>query len=254
MSKYYNAVKVKLTDENQIYWLNYVREIFLSEYELLKNNPSVQLKSFTEHELSHAFRGHFVKKLAELTNKNYNEWELNNRFRYFKMFSMHLRQDFNSLNYKQKIIDILEKYNFNLKKSNKEIREGLVKLNLYPTKQEIMNIIRSKNNNNSLSLLQNYYQNGFSIPLDFTLGQDKQTILHPDEKQPVFHINLNGNWIWFDFRDNIKFQYIQNRINSDKFVRFCKPKFILDENENWYCILAIQSDNKENNKKNNLVY
>ena len=255
MSKYYNAVKVKLTDENQIYWLNYVREIFLSEYELLKTNPSVQLKSFTGHELSHAFRGHFVKKLAELTNKNYNEWELNNHFRYFKMFSMHLRQDFNSLNYKQKIVDILEQYNFDLKKSNKEIREELVKLNLYPTKQEatLMNIIRSKNNNNSFSLLQNYYQNGFSIPLDFTLGQDKQTILHPDEKQPVFHINLNGNWIWFDFRDNIKFQYIQNRINSDKFVRFCKPKFILDENENWYCILVIQSDNKENNEKNSLA-
>ena len=254
MSKYYNAVKVKLIDENQIYWLNYVREIFLSEYELLKTNPSVQLKSFTGHELSHCFRGHFVKKLAKLTNKNYSEWELNNRFRYFKMFSMHLRQDFNSLNYKQRIVDILEKYNFDLKKSNKEIREELVKLNLYPTKQELMNIIRSKNNNDSLSLLQNYYQNSFSIPLDFTLGQDKQTILHPDEKQPVFHINLNGNWIWFDFRDNIKFQYIQNRINSDKFVRFCKPKFILDENENWYCILAIESDNKENNEKNSLVY
>ena len=257
MSKYYNAVKVKLTDENQIYWLNYVREIFLSEYELLKTNPSVQLKSFTGHELSHCFRGHFVKKLAELTNKNYSEWELNNRFRYFKMFSMHLRQDFNSLNYKQIIVDILEKYNFDLKKSDKEIREELIKLNLYPTKQELMNIIRSKNNNNSLSLLQNYYQNGFSIPLDFTLGQDKQTILHPDEKQPVFHINLNGNWIWFDFRDNIKFQYIQNRINSDKFVRFCKPKFILDENENWYCILAIESDNsdnKENNEKKSLVH
>lgn len=36
-------------------------------------------------------------------------------------------------------------------------------------------------------------------------------------------------------------------------MRFCKPKFILDENENWYCILAIQSDNKENNEKNSLV-
>ena len=65
------------------------------------------------------------QKLAELTNKNYSEWELNNRFRYFKMFSMHLRQDFNSLNYKQSIVDILEKYNFDLKKSDKEIREEL---------------------------------------------------------------------------------------------------------------------------------
>lgn len=254
MSKYYNAVKVKLVDENQIYWLNYVREIFSLEYELLKTNPSVKLNSFTEQELSHCFRGHFVKKLAELTNKNYGQWDLNNRFRYFKMFSMHLRQDFNSLNYKQSIVDILEKYNFDLKKSNKEIREELVKLNLYPTKQELMNIIRSKNNNNSLSLLQNYYQNGFSIPLDFTLGQDKQTILHPDEKQPVFHINLNGNWIWFDFRDNIKFQYIQDRINSDKFVRFCKPKFIFNnEDKTWYCILAIESASKKNTEKNSLV-
>ena len=256
MSKYYNAVKVKLVDENQIYWLNYVREIFSLEYELLKTNPSVKLNSFTEQELSHCFRGHFVKKLAELTNKNYNEWELNNRFRYFKMFSMHLRQDFNSLNYKQKIVDVLEKYNFDLKKSSKEIREELTEINLYPTKQELMNIIRSKNNNNSLSLLQNYYQNGDdrTIPLDFTLGQDKQTILHPDEKQPVFHINLNGNWIWFDFRDNIKFQYIQDRINSDKFVRFCKPKFIFNhEDKTWYCILAIESANKKNTEKNSLV-
>lgn len=168
MSKYYNAVKVKLVDENQIYWLNYVREIFSLEYELLKTNPSVKLNSFTEQELSHCFRGHFVKKLAELTNKNYGQWDLNNRFRYFKMFSMHLRQDFNSLNYKQKIVDVLEKYNFDLKKSSKEIREELTEINLYPTKQELMNIIRSKNNNNSLSLLQNYYQNGFSIPLDLT--------------------------------------------------------------------------------------
>ena len=262
MSKYYNAVKVKLTDENQIYWLNYIREIFLSEYELLKTNSSIQLNSFTKHELSHCFRGHFVKKLAELTNKNYGKWELNNRFRYFKMFSMHLRQDFNSLNYKQRIVDILGKYNFDLKKSSKEIREELTEIKLYPTKQELMNIIRSKNNNNSLSLLQNYYQNDDSststctknIPLDFTLGQDKQTILHPDEKQPVFHINLNGNWIWFDFRDNIKFQYIQNKINSDKFVRFCKPKFIIDEDKTWYCVLAIESENKENTGKDSLDY
>ena len=246
--------------------MNYIREIFLSEYELLKTNPNVQLNSFSKHELSHCFRGHFVKKLAELTNKNYSRWELNNRFRYFKMFSMHLRQDFNSLNYKQKIVDILEKYNFDLKKSSKEIREELAEANLYPTKQEatLMNIIRSKNNNNSLSLLQNYYQNGdgftsissstCTIPLDFTLGQDKQTIIHPDEKQPIFHINLNGNWICFDFRDKIKFQYIQNRINSDKFVRFCKPKFIIDEDKTWYCILAIESKNKENAGKDSLSY
>lgn len=73
------------------------------------------------------------------------------------MFSMHLRQDFNSLNYKQRIVDILEKYNFDLKKSSKEIREELAEANLYPTKQELMNIIRSKNNNNSMMIAQKIY-------------------------------------------------------------------------------------------------
>lgn len=62
-NKYYNAVKIKITDEYKVHWLNYIREIFLSEYETLKNNPNIQLESFSEQELSHQFRGHFVKNL-----------------------------------------------------------------------------------------------------------------------------------------------------------------------------------------------
>lgn len=260
-NKYYNAVKIKITDEYKVHWLNYVREIFLSEYETLKNNFNVQLESFSEKELSHQFRGHFVKKLADLTEKHYSNWDLNNRFRYFKMFSMHLRQDFKSLTYKQKITNILLKHNFDIVNSNDAIREDLIEMNLYPTKQELMNIIRNKDNfhyrlsspeaeasaASAASLLQNYYENTRNIPLDFTLGQDKQTIIHSDEKQPVFNINFNGNWINFDFREQVnKLKYIQKKINNPNFVRFCKPKFVLIENENepenanWYCILAVE--------------
>lgn len=36
LNKYYNAIKIKITDEYKVHWLNYVREIFLSEYETLK--------------------------------------------------------------------------------------------------------------------------------------------------------------------------------------------------------------------------
>ena len=43
-----------------------------------------------------------------------------------------------------------------------------------------------------------HFKNTRNIPLDFTLGQDKQTIIHSDEKQPMFNINFNGNWIKFD--------------------------------------------------------
>lgn len=274
-NKYYNAVKIKITDEYKVHWLNYIREIFLSEYETLKNNPNIQLESFSEQELSHQFRGHFVKKLADLTEKHYSNWDLNNRFRYFKMFSMHLRQDFNSLTYKQQITNILLKHNFDIVNSNDAIREDLIEMNLYPTKQELMNIIRNKDNFNyrlyssevsplhtasvSASLLQNYYKNTRNIPLDFTLGQDKQTIIHSDEKQPMFNINFNGNWIKFDFREQVnKLEYIQKKINNPNFVRFCKPKFVLLENENelknanWYCILAIEfKKSLDNNVSNN---
>lgn len=190
------------------------------------------------------------------------------------MFSMHLRQDFKSLTYKQKIVNVLLKHNFDIVNSNDAIREDLIEMNLYPTKQELMNIIRNNDNfhyrlssevssstmfSASPSLLQNYYKNTRNIPLDFTLGQDKQTIIHSDEKQPVFNINFNGNWINFDFKKQVnELEYIQKKINNPNFVRFCKPKFVLLENENepenvnWYCILAVEfkkslDDNVANN-------
>ena len=104
---YYNAVKFKITDLKLVNYLNYIHEIFLNAYELI-NQQNIQPYCFTKKELSHLFRGHFTQKLAELINKDYLSWDLNNKAKYFRMFSLHLRQDFKSLDYKQKITQVLE--------------------------------------------------------------------------------------------------------------------------------------------------
>ena len=69
------------------------------------------------------------QKLAKLINKNYLGWDLNNKAKYFRMCSLHLRQDFKSLDYRQKITQVLEKYDFNIqnaktkKKNSRRIGE-----------------------------------------------------------------------------------------------------------------------------------
>ena len=249
---YHNAVKFKIIDVKLIGYLNYIHEIFLNEYELIQQQ-NIQPSCFTKKELSHQFRVHFTEKLAELINKDYLKWNLNNKAKYFRMFSLHLRQDFKSLDYKQKITQVLEKYDFNIQKTEtkKKIQEELVQLNLYPTKQELMNICRCYENKRSQCSQEHsdeYAQHTDLdsrkvIPLDFTLGQDKQTIVQPNEKEPVFHINFNGNWIWLNFTDKInKLQYFKNKIDKENFIRFTKPKFVFNNEQNcWFIILTIES-------------
>ena len=168
------------------------------------------------------------------------------------MFSLHLRQDFKSLDYRQKITQVLEKYDFNIQnaKIKKKIQDELIKLNLYPTKQELMNICRWHNNANKRRSQCSQERsdepsnaNTKVIPLDFTLGQDKQTIVQPNEKEPVFHINFNGNWIWLNFTDKInKLPYFKNKIDKANFIRFTKPKFVFNHEQNcWFIILTIES-------------
>jgi hypothetical protein len=271
VTTYFNAVKFRIKDDNLVNYLNYIHEIFLNEYELI-NQAGIQPNCFTKDELSHCFRGHFTKKIAELTNKNYLGWNLKNKAKYFRMFSLHLRQDFKSLDYRLKIIQILEKYNFNIKDSAvaAEIRNELVKLNLYPTKQEINNICRwHKNKNKAIGNVQECshsqsYTNDNAIiesqfdkviPLDFTLGQDKQTIFQPDAKEPVFHVRLNGNWVWLNFTEQInKLEYFKNKINDDKFLRFTKPKFVFDIEQNcWFVIVTIERSVTVGHNVNNVT-
>ena len=250
---YHNAVKFKITDSKLIDYLNYIHELFLNEYESI-HQKNIQPSCFTKKELSHEFRGHFPKKLGELIDKAYLKWDLNNKSKYFRMFALHLRQDFKSLDYKQKIIQVLEKYDFNIQntKTKKKIQDELAQQNLYPTKQEIMNICRWHSNANankrsceasSETNPSNVEPKSKAIPLDFTLGQDKQTILQPNKKEPVFHINFNGNWVWLNFTDKInKLRYFKNKIDKDNFIRFTKPKFVFDHEQNcWFIILTIES-------------
>ena len=248
------VVKFKITDVTLIGYLNDIHELFLNEYELI-NQQNIHPSCFTEDELSHRFRGHFTQKLAELVNKNYLGWDLNNKARYFRMFSLHLRQDFKSLDYRQKITQVLEKYDFNIQnvKTKKKIQDELAQLNLYPTKQEIMNICRWHSNTNKQHSQE--HSDGHVqhkdldsckvIPLDFTLSQDKQTIVQPNEKEPVFHINFNGNWVWLNFTDKInklQLRYFKNKIDKENFIRFTKPKFVFNHEQNcWFIILTIES-------------
>ena len=271
VTTYFNAVKFRITDESLVNYLNYIHAIFLNEYELI-HQAGIQPNCFTKDELSHLFRGHFTKKLAELTNKNYLGWNLNNKAKYFRMFSLHLRQDFKSSDYKLKITQVLEKYNFNIKstKTAKKIRDELVKLNLYPTKQEINNICRcheNKNKKTNVALTSNapvttdtvgaVSKESKIIPLDFTLGQDKQTIFQPNEKEPVFHINFNGNWIWLNFTEQInklQLRYFKNKIEKENFVHFTKPKFVFDIEQNcWFVIVTIECSVNAVNLVNNTM-
>ena len=275
---YFNAVKFKITDEKLVNGLNYIHEIFLHEYELI-NQAGIQPNCFTKDELSHKFRGHFTTKLAELTNKNYLSWDLQIRSRYFRMFSLHLRQDFKSLDYKQKITQVLEKHNFNIKDSTAvdEIRKELVEMNLYPTKQELNNICRCHKNKEAkatnateatnmsthaavITNYENISNYNKIIPLDFTLGQDERTIVQPDKKEPVFHVRLNGNWIWLNFTEQInKLKYFKNKIDNENFIRFTKPKFVYDKEEKcWFIIVTIESKvnkdiNTNGSTSNNLL-
>ena len=131
----------------------------------------------------------------------------------------------------------------------------MAQLNLYPTKQELMNICRCHSNTNKRSCKAVHSDEGSKknkvIPLDFTLGQDKQTILQPNETEPVFHINFNGNWVWLNFIDKInKLTYFKNKIDKDNFVRFTKPKFVFDHEQNcWFIILTIESKVKLSESK-----
>mgnify|MGYP000075107671 CR=1 FL=1 len=79
---------------------------------------------------------------------------------------------------------------FKMQRQRKKIQDELAKLNLYPTKQELMNICRCYNNkenqhsNNNVRRRSQEPSNADPkvIPLDFTLGQDKQTIVQTNER------------------------------------------------------------------------
>ena len=224
----YRAINLKIEYSEIINELEFIHNIFLQEYnEIIQNN--IQLSDFTEDEYAHETRGKFEQKLGLLLNKNYLNWNLENKSRYFRMFALHLRQDFKSLKYKQDISALLAKYEFKLNNEQKtELRNQLRELNLYPTQQEIKNMCRS-------GVITQIPVERHSIPLDFNLGQDKQTVIQLDKNKPKYELKLNGIWFKLDLTKQIP-EYIKNKNIS----KYCKPKFVKNEDGNWIVIIAVK--------------
>ena len=224
----YRAINLKIEHEEIINELEHIHNIFLQEYnEIIQNN--IKLSDFTEDEYAHETRGKFEQKLGLLLNKNYLNWNLENRAKYFRMFALHLRQDFKSLKYKQEISSLLSQYEFNLNNEQKtELRNKLRELNLYPTQQEIKNICRS-------GIVTQIPVERNSIPLDFNLGQDKQTIIQSDKNKPKYEVKLNGTWFKLDLINQIP-EYIKNK----NITKYCKPKFVKNEDGNWLVIVTVK--------------
>ena len=81
----YRAISLKVEHEEIINELENIHNIFLQEYnEIIKND--IKLSDFTEEEYAHETRGKFEQKLGLLLNKNYLNWNLENRAKYFRMF------------------------------------------------------------------------------------------------------------------------------------------------------------------------
>lgn len=224
----YRAINLKVEHDEIINKLEYIHNIFLQEYgEIIKNE--IKLSDFTEDEYAYETRGKFEQKLGLLLNKNYLNWNLESRARYFRMFALHLRQDFKSLKYKQEISSLLSQYEFNLNNKQKtELRNQLRELNLYPTHQEIKNICRS-------GVVTQIPVERNSIPLDFNLGQDKRTIIQSDKNKPKYEVRLNGVWFELDLTKQIP-EYIKNK----NITKYCKPKFVKNEDGNWFVIIAVK--------------
>lgn len=224
----FRAINLKIEHAEIINELEHIHNIFLQEYnEIIQNN--IQLSDFTEDEYAHETRGKFEQKLGLLLNKNYLNWNLENKSRYFRMFALHLRQDFKSLKYKQDISSLLAQYEFKLNNEQKtELRNQLRELNLYPTQQEIKNMCRS-------GIITQIPVERHSIPLDFNLGQDKQTVIQLDKNKPKYELKLNGIWFKLDLTKQIP-EYIKNK----NITKYCKPKFVKNEDGNWLVIIAVK--------------
>lgn len=237
----FRAINLKIEHAEIINELEHIHNIFLQEYNAIIQN-NIQLSDFTEEEYAHETRGKFEQKLGLLLNKNYLNWNLENKSRYFRMFALHLRQDFKSLKYKQDISALLAQYEFKFNNEQKtELRNQLRELNLYPTQQEIKNICRS-------GIVTQIPVERHSIPLDFNLGQDKQTVIQLDKNKPKYELKLNGTWFKLDLTKQIP-EYINNK----NITKYCKPKFVKNKDGNWLVIIAVKIKRIKTKLDENLI-
>ena len=249
MNKPILAYKFEISEHRYPELISNLNELFVilqQESQAIIQNPLIQLESFSEIEYANKFKGHFYKKLSQLTHKNYLNFDYPKKSRLFKFISEALRKNFKSLLYKRKIATILEKYNWDIDtEENKEkIRAELSDLNLFPSFMEIKNLCRAKTipqkENFSFMNLAGNRERGLLIPIDYT-ACDPQIITQQDGLLPHYDIVFKGGMYHFEA---ILPYFVKKKLDQGEIDKFCKPKFQLIEGR-WYCVITYYLKQKK---------
>lgn len=232
--------------------LNELFVILQQESQAIIQNPLIQLESFSEIEYENKFKGHFYKKLSQLTHKNYLTFDYPQKSRVFKLVSEALRKNFKSLLYKRKIATILDNYGWDIEtEENKEkIREALRELNLFPSWMEIKNLCRAKTipqkENFSFINLEGNREQGLLIPIDYS-ACDPQIITQQDGLLPNYDIVFKKGTYHFEA---ILPYFVKKKLAQGDIEKFCKPKFQIIKGK-WCCVIAYALKQKQKKKHNN---
>ena len=242
MNKPILAYKFAISEPRYPALISNLNELFVilqQESQAIIQNPLIQLESFSEIEYENKFKGHFYKKLSQLTHKNYLNFDYPQKSRVFKLIAEALRKNFKSLLYKRKIATILASYDWDIEtEENKEkIRTELSDLNLFPSFMEIKNLCRAKTipqkENFSFVNLDGNREQGLLIPIDYT-ACDPQIITQQDGLLPHYDIVFKGGMYHFEA---ILPYFVQKKLAQGEIDKFCKPKFQLIEGK-WCCVIA----------------
>ena len=249
MNKPILAYKFEIRESQYPALISNLNELFVvlqQESQAIIQNPLIQLESFSEIEYANKFKGHFYKKLSQLTHKNYLTFDYPKKSRLFKFISEALRQNFKSLLYRKKIATILNNYDWDIDtEENKEkIREALRELNLFPSWMEIKNLCRAKTipqkEHFSFVNLEGDKEQGLLIPIDYSTC-DSNIITQSSPLLPHYDIVFKHGVYHFEA---ILPHFIKAKLAQGEIEKFCKPKFQILEGK-WYCVIAYMLKQKK---------
>lgn len=221
-----------IKDDEFIEHLEKLYEILNNEYLLILKDDNIKIEYFSETDFHPKLKNNFWKRIAELTNKRYLSWKLNNKAKYFRCVAEEVRRNYSSLKDKIEVSKICSKYEW---KNNEDLRDELHSLNLYPTNATINNICRAKKIFTE--------QEAGAFTLDFA-SQDKQTITREIDK-PSYTINFNKEWL------NIEVP-IPNFVRKRNITKFCLPKF-KKVYSTWYIIIPYEFESEDYLYEKNII-
>lgn len=220
--------KIKITEPELINNLEQIYKILNNEYQMILNDKTIQINSFSETAYHPKFKTRFVQELSKLTNKRYLTWDYNNKATYFYIVAHQICNNFKSLKEKIQIAQICEKYNWDWNENNTNIRNELLENNLYPTFAYIKNICRNK--------LIPSKQNEINLTLNYASGNNQ--IVKSTGQEPVYQINFNGKWQTVNLPMYEKLNQSLSR-KKIKITKYCKPNFFKKDNV-WWAAISYQ--------------